>query len=83
MNAGLMLGVDFEISKRILLGAGLDYNFNVMNRQSFQSQYGLPGGVKVLEEIDYTLIKVSAKNDLLISQLNSEKSGEMTSGLPL
>jgi opacity protein-like surface antigen len=61
VNGGLTAGVDFAISKNILLGGGLDYSFNLMNRQDFQSQYGLPGGIKPLEEIDYTLIKVNAK----------------------
>jgi len=61
VNGGLTAGVDFAISPRVMIGGGVDYSFNIMNRQDFQSTYGLPGGVKPLEEIDYTLIKVNAK----------------------
>jgi len=61
VNAGLTAGVDFALNDNILLGAGLDYNFNLMNRQDFQAQYSIPSGVKALEEIDYTVIKINAK----------------------
>ncbi len=61
VNLGLTAGVDFAVTKKFTIGGGLDYNFNVMNRQDFRSQYGLPSGVKALEEIDYTLIKISGK----------------------
>lgn len=61
VNAGLTAGVDFAVSESILLGAGVDYNFNLMSNQDFHSQYAIPTGVKALEEIDYTVIKVNAK----------------------
>jgi opacity protein-like surface antigen len=63
VDAGLLGGVDFEISKNILIGAGLEYNFNVMNKNDFRtmySQYGLPD-TRPLEEIDYYTVKVGAK----------------------
>ncbi len=61
VNAGLLGGVDFAISDGILIGAGLDYNFNVMNKTEFNyAQYGLPN-TRPLEEIDYYTLKVSAK----------------------
>jgi hypothetical protein len=63
VDAGLLGGVDFEISKKILIGAGVDYNFNVMNKNDFRtmySQYGLPD-TRPLEEIDYYTIKATAK----------------------
>ncbi len=61
LNGGLTAGVDFEIAKNILIGGGVDYSFNLMNRQDFQSRYALPGGITPLEEIGYTIIKVNAK----------------------
>jgi hypothetical protein len=61
VNGGLTAGVDFEIAKNILIGGGVDYSVNLMNRQDFQSRYALPGGITPLEEIGYTIIKVNAK----------------------
>jgi hypothetical protein len=63
VDAGLLGGVDFEISKKILIGAGVDYNFNVMNKNDFRTmytQYGLPD-TRPLEEIDYYTVKATAK----------------------
>jgi hypothetical protein len=61
LNGGLTAGVDFEIAKNIIIGGGVDYSFNLLNRQDFQSRYALPGGITPLEEIAYTIIKVNAK----------------------
>lgn len=63
VNMGLLGGVDFEISKRILIGAGIDYNFNVMNKNEFRNMYSLHGinNVRPLEEVDYYTLKVGAK----------------------
>lgn len=63
VNMGLLAGVDFEVSKQILIGAGVDYNFNVMNKNEFRNiynQYGMTN-VRPLEEIDYYTLKVGAK----------------------
>ena len=61
VNAGITAGVDFALNDKIMLGAGLDYNFNIMNKQDFQSSYSIPSGVTPLEEIDYTVFKINAK----------------------
>lgn len=62
VNAGLLGGVDFMISESIMIGGGLDYNFNVMNKTEFPyQQYGMAGGTRPLEEVDYYTLKISAK----------------------
>lgn len=61
LNGGLTAGVDFAINDKFLIGGGIDYNFNVMNKQDFRSQYSIPTNVKQIEEIEYTVIKVNVK----------------------
>ncbi len=62
INFVLMAGADFQISDNLSIGAGVDYNTNVMNRSELNFQnYALPEGTKALEEIDFFTTKVTAK----------------------
>ncbi len=64
INLNLMAGADFIVSDTISIGAGIDYSTNVMNRNEFDfSNYytTLPENTKALEEIDFYMLKVTAK----------------------
>jgi len=70
LDMGVIVGVDFEISKSIMIGAGFDYNFNVMNfndmnynSYSSYNPYGYQQyqNVKPLEQINYYTMAVTAK----------------------
>lgn len=62
VNMGLLAGIDFEVSENFMLGAGFDWNFNVMNKVDFSAtDYGLPANARPLEEIGYYTLKVNAK----------------------
>jgi outer membrane protein W len=63
VNAGLGAGVDFKVSDNILIGGAFEYNFNLMTKNDFDyTSYGVkPEDTKPLEEIDYMLLKISAK----------------------
>ena len=62
MNIGLNTGVDFAASQDILLGLGVDYNFNVMTFQGWDPRPpNFPQNIQELEKIDYWAIKFSAK----------------------
>ena len=64
VDLGVLAGVDFAISDEIVIGAGVDYNFNVMNVDGFDERNvggWPPGGIQELEKIDYWTLKISAK----------------------
>lgn len=63
VNVGAMAGLDFELSKSLMIGGSLSYSHNIMNnRNNFTSIYNLdPDDSKALEEIDFTTISVNAK----------------------
>ena len=63
VDAGILAGVDFNVNENFMLGIGVDYNHNVMNsNNNFGSVYNLqPGDTKAIEEIDYYVVKLTAK----------------------
>ncbi|MGE3683017.1 MAG: porin family protein [Bdellovibrionales bacterium] len=62
VNGGLGLGADFAVTDAFSIGGGLDYSWNIMNRNDFNFRsYGLPPNTKALEEIDYYTLKLSGK----------------------
>lgn len=62
VNVGLLAGADFALNDNVMIGAGMDWNFNIMNKSDFNySAYNLPQNSKPLEEIDYYTLKLNAK----------------------
>ena len=62
VNVGLLAGADFAISESFMIGAGVDWNYNVMKKSDFSyTAYNLPANSKPLEEIDYYTLKLNAK----------------------
>jgi hypothetical protein len=60
IDAGLLGGVDFAINESFSVGAGADYNFNVLNITNFNNEW-LPPGAQPLEKISYWTLKLTAK----------------------
>ncbi len=63
VNLGLMLGLDFALNEHLMIGGGMDWNFNMMNKNNFDSSnYGnTVANSKPLEEIDYSTFKLNLK----------------------
>ncbi len=62
VNVGLLAGLDFAFNDNFTVGAGMEWNFNVMNKSDFNySAYNIPQDTKPLEEIDYYTLKLNAK----------------------
>jgi len=61
VNLDLMAGADFQVNEMFMIGAGLSYSTNIMNRNEFDfNQYAvLPENTKALEEIDFWTFKVT------------------------
>ena len=62
MDLGALAGVDFAVTESFLIGAGVDYNFNVfpINRFNYAA-YNLPPGTQSLETISFWTLKLSIK----------------------
>ena len=62
LNFGIMGGGEVELTKKILVGAGFEWSTNIANNSGFQfSNYGLPDNTKSLEDMDFLVLKVTAK----------------------
>lgn len=63
INLGLAAGVDFALNEHWLIGGGIDWNTNIMNKNEINyNAYNVrPADTKDLEEIDYTTLKVYGK----------------------
>lgn len=61
-DIGVLGGVDFEVSRNFIIGAGIDYNHPIMDKTNFNSTYQLlPADTKPLEQFDYMTFKLTAK----------------------
>lgn len=58
----VVAGADFAVSENFLIGAGIDYNKPIMNKNTPNfASYGLPDNTKPVEEFDYYTFKVNAR----------------------
>jgi outer membrane protein W len=61
-DVGLLVGVDFSLTKQFLIGAEAKYNFNVYAQQDNAASNGyFYNGVRPLEETSFTSFLISAK----------------------
>lgn len=65
VNMGVLGGADFWITDAISIGAGFDYNFNVMTFSGWDQRqivgYPMYNNLQELEKIDFWTVKVVAK----------------------
>ncbi len=63
VDMGVLAGADFFLSNNLIIGGGIDYNFNVMNNNpiKFDEYTNQPANTKELETIGYYSVKVNAK----------------------